>query len=333
MIRRISLPLILCLLGACGAPPARVASADGAPAKSAETPNAEEGESAPVGESHTASGDTVQVRLVKPGAEPRSKLRLKLVPGSTETMVMVMRMRTSTAIGEGFTSSLLPDMVEHLRMNVTEVNPDGRARIDFVIEKANAKQARGVDAAVVSAVDTALQGMVGMRGYTMLTDRGVVEAGDVEVPPDATPTLKQMATQMRESITQFASPVPEEPVGVGAVWEVTTHPIAGGVKVTQKATQTLVSRQGPNLKTSAVVASTAAPQEMKNDKLPPGARADVQSLHVTGNGSSVWSLVHMVPDHSQVKVHSKLDALLTVGKDSLPMKAEAEIEIGLTRAP
>jgi hypothetical protein len=286
-----------------------------------------------VAETPTEDGGVVSVRLLSPGAEPRSPLRLAFTLGATETMVMAMQMKTTTTVAGGDQTMKYPLMIEHLRMKVTEVKPNGSARIDFVIERANAKEVSGVPPMVVSAVDQALQGMVGMKGYTVITDRGVVEAGDVEVANDAPPTVREMATKMRESLTQFASPVPVEPVGVGAVWEVTSHPTAGGVKVTQKARQKLVSRKGSQIQTEATVKSIGAPQEMHSDKLPPGARADVQSLEVRGAGIANWGLDHLVPDRSEVKVRSELNATLRMADDSVPMKAQAEIEIALTRAP
>jgi hypothetical protein len=160
-----------------------------------------------------------------------------------------------------------------------------------------------------------------------------VEAGDVQVPPNADATVRDMAGKMRESLMQFASPVPEEPVGVGATWEVTSHPSAGGLLLTQKAVQKLVARKGSQVQTRAVVKSFAGPQEMKSDKLPAGARMQAQSLQASGSGFANWGLDHLVPDRSETKVRSLLNATLTMAEESVPMKAEAEIEIALTRAP
>lgn len=281
----------------------------------------------------TSTGDVVSVKLISPGAEPRSPLRLAFTLGATETMVMAMKMKTVSTVAGADQTMLLPLMIEHLRMKVTQVKPDGSARVDFVIERANAKDASGVPPMVVSAVDRALQGMVGMKGYTVITDRGVVEAGDVEVPRDAPASVVDMANKMRESLMQFASPVPKEPVGIGAVWEVTSHPLAGGIKVTQKARQKLVGRKGSQIQTEATVKSFAGPQPMKNDKLPAGATADVESLEARGSGFANWALDRLVPDRSEVKVRSELNATLRMADDSVPMKARAEIEIALTRAP
>lgn len=288
---------------------------------------------AEVASTETESGDVVSVRLLSPGAEPRSPLRLVFTVGATETMVMAMKMKTVTTVAGGDQPMQYPLMVEHLRMKVTEVRPDGAARIEFVIERANAKDASGVPALVTSAVDTALQTLVGMKGYTIVTDRGVVEAGDVDVPSDAPPAAREMAGKMRESLVQFASPVPKEPVGVGAIWEVTSHPIAGGLKMTQKARQKLVKRAGTEVQTEATVKSFAGPQPMQSDKLPPGARMQAESLQATGSGFANWALDRLVPARSETKVRSMLNATLTVAEDSVPMKAEAEIEIALTRAP
>jgi hypothetical protein len=330
MLARASVLVSLALVIACGGRPGQRPEA-----KSVTVAKAQAAEEEPtrVAETSTKSGDVVTVRLLKPGAEPRSPLRLKFEKGATETMIMVMRMRTTSSVAGGDTTTLLPDMVEHLRMRVSDVQPNGSARVEFVVEKAVAKDRPGVAPMVVSAVDTALQGMVGMKGYSIVTDRAVVEDGDVEVPPNAPQTLVEMADQMRESLTQFANPVPEEPVGIGAQWEVTTYPRSSGVRVTQKAIQTLVSRNGMHIETKTTVASSAEPQPMKSNKLPPGARADVKSLEVRGSGGASWSLDHLVPARSKVKVRSELHATLSLAEDSVPMKAEAEIEIALTRGP
>lgn len=264
-LNRAAIAFVSFLFLACGA-------AKQTPAESSKSVRVPEAETTnEVAETPTEDGGVVSVRLLSPGAEPRSPLRLAFTLGATETMVMAMQMKTTTTVAGGDQTLKYPLMIEHLRMKVTQVKPDGSARIEFVIERANAKDVSGVPPMVVSAVDQALQGMVGMKGYTLITNRGVVEAGDVEVPSDAPATVKEMAGKMRESLMQFASPVPVEPVGIGAVWEVTSHPTAGGVKVTQKARQKLVGRNGPHIQTEATVKSVAAPQEMHNDKLPPGA--------------------------------------------------------------
>jgi hypothetical protein len=328
--RRLS--FVLLLATACGAPAPRATDAR-SQKRSVHAPEADEEPSQPASSEPAESANVAAVRLIDPGTEPRSRLRMKLEAGSSETMVMVMRMRVDTTVGKGMKSQVAPDMVQHLKMRVAEVRPDGRARIDFVVSKAEARETKGVDSALVVAVSTALRGMVGMQGHTLMTNRGVVESGDVQVPPNASPALREMADQVRQSLTQFASPVPEEPVGVGGVWEVTTRPLAGGVRVTQKARQTLVERSGATVRTRAVVTSTAEPQPMRNTKLPPGARADLVSLEVNGKGSAQWSLLHMVPERSVVHVTSTLDATVSLGEETLPMRTETDLDMEITRAP
>jgi hypothetical protein len=156
-----------------------------------------------------------------------------------------------------------------------------------------------------------------------------VTAGTVDMPDTASPDVKKLGDQLRESLTEFASPVPKEPIGLGAKWVVTTHPHANGIELTQKATQTLVERKGSHVKTSAVVESSAQPQPMHVDKLPPGASAALEGLTSHGEGGSTWSLDHLVPASARAHSKSKLEATMTMDGHSMPLVTESIIELTL----
>ena len=141
--------------------------------------------------------DPAQVTLLEAGAEPRAPLRLDLAEGSEVTATLgfeeeVLEEGTSGEPGPPQSGSI------ELRLTVTDVE-DGHATIAFAYEE-------------VSVDGQPLEGpnpMTGVEGEIVLDDRSRLVG----------------TTDSASGLDQLPIALPEEEVGVGAVWEVRTEEV------------------------------------------------------------------------------------------------------------
>ena len=62
----------------------------------------------------------------------------------------------------------------------------------------------------------------------------------IDVPGGVTGQMRQLVEGFQNSAEQMATPLPEEPVGVGGKWSVTQSLELNGMKLQQTATYTVI---------------------------------------------------------------------------------------------
>jgi len=197
----------------------------------------------------TAHAQTATIELLDPGAEPRAPLRYKLTAGSVERGTMEMSVNLlREANGQYVPMVAMPPTRMTMELRVTEVAPDGTARVEMSTRSAEADvdQTTGVS---TKAMNSTLSTVSRLGGWYTMDSRGRTTMGEAELRPTAgapaNPAADKALTQLINSQTSVeASMFPEEPVGKGARWRVTTSSPIATLDATTASEYTLLSRQG-----------------------------------------------------------------------------------------
>jgi hypothetical protein len=245
--------------------------------------------------------DQPVIKLIDAGKDPKKALRLTAKVGLKRSMVMTMKMAMAMTLGaNAMPMQKLPETRMTMDMKVTNVAPNGDIRYEFKIKKPEVIADKDANPMVVDAMKNALKGMEGMSGYAVVTSRGFTREADINVPANMDPQMKQFMEGTKQSLHQIASPLPEEPVGVGAKWETIMKLTQNGMVLNQTATNELVDLKGETGKITLKIKQSAAPQKITQN----GVTVDLKSLVSTGSGEMQFDLARLVPSLASVTLNS-----------------------------
>ena len=145
-------------------------------------------------------------------------------------------------------------------------------------------------------------------GSYALDPHGWVHDVKVKLPSYTSPQARQMAEDLRWSLTQLGTPVPEKPVGLGAKWKTTLPLEQNGARVNQVATVELVGVEGARVRVQMAIEQSAEPQEYRQ----PGGYGDVLELvklTTTGSGEASWDLAEPAPRSLEVETSEQTQAV------------------------
>ncbi|MCA8999002.1 MAG: hypothetical protein KDA80_18525 [Planctomycetaceae bacterium] len=274
------------------------------------------------------SGETTEpsipkVTVIEPGSEPRTELRYKFQPDADYKMIMEMSMSMAMELaGQKQPKTQIPTTRSIMTMHNKEVSSDGNLTYEFELTDTEILPGEGVNPLVVNLMKQQLDATKGMEGSATVTPRGLTLSADFKLPPNVTPQLRSMMDNMRQSIQQMSAPLPEEAVGVGAVWKIEMPIQMPQMKLTQVATYKLTKLEGDLAHFDVKITQTAPPQKMN----PPGAPANIQvqleSMESSGSGKMQLNLTEVVPT-SEMKIETKN----TVSAAGQRVKTDLEMEM------
>lgn len=268
--------------------------------------------------SYPAPGE-YEIEILNEGAAPRSPLRLTPAVGRTQRCSMTVESSMSMAAGGKRSPKMeMPTITVAMEATASNVDPNGDITFDFSFPDASGTGPGG------GAVGAALDGLIGLAGYGVMTDRGVSkEIGFLDTGLDA--SAQVMADSMKRSLTHISIPFPEEAVGVGARWKVTMGLDMDGIQLVQTATYTLDSRTDSVITLSVELTQTAPAQDLSSGvpNLPSNASAKLNSLEFTGSGTLTMDLAQLLPTRGSVSVSGDTEIEMSMGGN------EQEMEMGL----
>lgn len=308
-----------------------------APAKAAETQPAEPGASGGVLKALAEEPKQVEpapppeIKVIDAGAEPRVAMRAKVSAGQEQPMIMTMTIGMSMNVAGSATPYIkMPPTVMDMRTKVTSVSSNGDFRYEFDLRGIDVEAQADTPPDLVVGLKSALSGMVGMRGSSVVSERGEVREADFQLPPNAPPQVQQQMQGMRQSIQQIAVPFPEEAVGLGAKWEVIARiPDLNGMSLTQTATYEMLERDGDRIKLRTTMAQSADPQIMKAPGMPPGATVRLESMASSGAGETLFDMHKLVPISATMSLSSKISMLIDTGVQKQPMNMAMDMSLAV----
>lgn len=342
-VRALLASLVLFSCGGPVAPPSPPADAPKAEASDATAPPAAPPE-APPAEPVKAEPEATKppeavppsVKLLDAGAGPKKPLRYKFKAGVTEYLTMDLKMAMTMSIGDKSAPKAgLPTVQTTMKLDATELTPEGDLRCAFSAEKIEVLKDAPLDPKAREAFEQELAGLVGMRGKARVTPRGVATEADFELPPTASPKLRAQMDSMRDAIRQMYVPFPEEEVGRGAKWEVTSRVPLSGALMDTKLVYTL-TKVGASSASANVETDLSAPpsQAMQVAELPPGASATLESLSGKGTGKVEPTLTRLVGTGSnKLSMDFTFNVALRGEKVQMRMRSDLAVSSRPGRAP
>ena len=272
----------------------------------------------------------VKVELLDAGKSPRKELRFSPKQGDTQLSVMTMNMSQSVkAAGRSVPTPKIPAQKISMDIETTSVSENGD--IDYTFKYSNFDVVDDPENPSPSAENmrAMFKPMIGSSGKGTITNRGIAKVAEYEIPADLSAQLKVALEGMTDSIKQMSSPVPAEPVGLGAKWKTTQSLVANGMKVTQTIEHEVVELNESGFSTKTTINQVAEPQEIKSPMMPPGATIKLDSLKTSGEGTGVYKFNSLFPIKSTSKVHSDVAMSISIAGQNQKMDTVIDIDMEL----
>ncbi len=270
-----------------------------------------------------AAAGKPRIKLLKAGKGKRQVLRYMLTPGTRGTMILETDMTSTTGIA-GMKPMVvkLPTMVMTLQLVVGQQLPRGELNYTFELTDATARKRAGVPDYLLPILNKALAGTKGVTGSAIINERGFNRNTVINVPATAPAQVKQTMAGMQQSMESMASPLPAQPVGIGARWKLYQTVSNQGMKL-QQVTEFRVVRLWPHqVELATRVTQTARPQTLT---LPTGT-ARLTRYRATGKGTVIIDLRRLVP-RSRMTVRS--DYTVQVGTAGSGQRIKASIDLAM----
>ena len=205
----------------------------------------------------------LSVTLIDPGEAPLEPLRYAIAPGTS--MRTLLDIRESEATAEETEDSadafgVLPGFKLWLHAGPTLSIPKG-TRYILRISKADSVLPEGVTERQMAEAEQGVQALRGMRGRFDVNAQGIVLDADVpwaQGQERIHPRVAITIGYVRSAVATI--PLPREPVGVGAVWEVRRRLRIWSARVTQVTRYELTDRAGGRFRVAITVHQKAEPQ-------------------------------------------------------------------------
>ena len=261
--------------------------------------------------SQSQTSSRVSVKLISPGSEPRAPLRLHPKAGDKQTTTVTINTKTELTMG----GNKMPEMASPAISITSEttaksVSPDGDISYEMLTtDAAGIPQLKGI-----SATGT-------------LTSRGINKSIDVKMPSGLPPQTAQLAEQIKEGYTTAAQPLPEEPVGVGAKWEIKMPGKGGGISMLQTFTCELASLEGDKTVIKVNYVQTAPNQKVQNPAMP-NLKMDLTHFNGSGSGESILDLNKLLP--TQSTTDGQLDITMTTAAGAQKQEIAMKMTLNVT---
>jgi hypothetical protein len=263
----------------------------------------------------------LSVTLIDPGQSPLEPLRYAIPAGTVVQSLLDIRDVEAT-VEETEDSvdafGVLPGFRLLLHAGPTTVQPKG-ARYVLRISKAESVLPEGVTERQMEEVEQGVQALQGMRGRFDLNAQGIVVDADVpwaQGQERIHPRVAIMIGNVRSAIATI--PLPKEPVGIGAVWEVRRPLRIWSARVTQVTRYELTDRVGGRFRVAITVHQTAAPQVAD---LNPKLEMHVRSYEMHAQGHALADLSLPLALEASLESSSAADIALVSPEKTEPLMA------------
>ncbi len=245
------------------------------------------------------------VELIDSGSDPKSPIRMKVEKGLKQNLVMLIDMDMSMEMGNNkFPTPKMPTQKMTMEIEVTDVNSEGDITYGFNLKSIDLVEDEKEPSPIAGMLKGMLKTMEGLSGQSVVTNRMITKTVDLKIPETVPAQARQMMGSMKQSMQQFLTPMPDEPVGTGAKWKVIQDMEVNGIKVKQTIIQELVEFKGQSLKTKVNIQQEADPQDVAPPGMPAGMKVRLTSLDSKGSGDIELDTGWMVPRKSKIEMSS-----------------------------
>ena len=244
-----------------------------------------------------AVGEPTTIAVTSTGAAPRRALRYVVPAGYRGHMNMDMTMSLAMRSGGG---QVIPAMqVPTVRVGadtaVTGVSATGDITFTIAFTGMALQSTAGVDPTALGPFRAVSDELKNVKGTATISSRGVTRSLQMDTSQASSPQIGQMMDSVKTSVAGISMPLPEEPVGVGAHWEVRQAMGSTGMALFQKVECELAALDAGSATLTLKIEQTAPAQPMRNPSLPPGADLSIESITGAGTGTMTVAFNALVP--------------------------------------
>jgi hypothetical protein len=263
----------------------------------------------------------LSVKLLDPGATPQQTLRYSIPPDTTLKSILVIRdvaseaERTETS-DDAF--GLLPGLKLLLHAGPTVALPNG-TRYVLRVSKAESILPEGVTSRQMDEAQQGVRALKGTRGRYDLDRQGIVVDADVPWTQGQERVHPRVAITIGNVRSAVATiPLPSEPVGIGAVWEVKRLLKIWSARVTQVTRYELVDRDGDRFRVAISVHQKAQPQVAD---LNPKLEMHVRGYELRARGQALADLGVPLALEADMESSSAADIALVSPQSTEPLQS------------
>ncbi len=271
---------------------------------------------------YPSQGEPAKVTVISTGAAPKQALRYSVPATFKGKLEMLTTMAMTLMVMGQPMDQPVPTIKIGADLAVTGVAPNGD--ITYTVTFTGLSLDGDASGPLGQMLQAGGGGLTGVKATTVMTSRGVAKSTDMEV---ADPTMKAMMSQMSASIENLSSAFPEEPVGVGAKWEVRQAISGGGQTQFQKSIYEVTSIAGKTVSLKVTSDQTAPPQTIDNPMAAAaGGEMTLDKMTGTGTATITMSLDSLIPSSTTTTSQSTAMTMTMAGQ-TVPVTAEGKITI------
>jgi hypothetical protein len=263
-----------------------------------------------------------ELALLDDGHEPRRALRYPSDPPPPQKMSLSLHVAMKMEVpGSPVPPVSMPGL--RLLIDLTGRDRDGEVRYEFTVTDADLTGAEAAHPSLVAAMRKGVGSLVGATGTVSVDPRGFQRELSIGLPSSLGQELTQFMNSAKLAIGQMAVPLPEEPIGVGAKWQVEETIAQEGIQVRQKTYYELLAIDGPRVQIRTQTVQSAEQQRAAVPGLPSGVSAKVVSLRGAGAGETEIDLRRLVPGSAREELETDVSFAIVQGQSERVMSLTA----------
>jgi hypothetical protein len=180
---------------------------------------------------------------------------------------------------------------------------------------------------IVTTDAPAVPQLKGLSAAGTLTSRGINKNISVKTPAGLNPQMRQIAEQIKEGYATAALALPEEPVGVGAKWDVKMPIKSGGISMVQTFNCELASLEGDKAVVKINYTQTAPNQKIENPAMP-NFKMDLTRFSGSGSGETIVDLGKLLPVQSTTD--GQLEMTMSAGTGAQKQEINVKLTLNVT---
>lgn len=276
--------------------------------------------------------DPPKVEVEATGDEPRLALRIHPAAGTHETLELSVDMRMAMRSGaQDMPAVPVPTTKTRLRADIEDVSADGVMKVRHAAEAVEVIPGPDTPPAMLAAVRANVEPLARYRATMSIDGRGAVLGGEVELPRDLPPLVRQTMQQLTENLGQLSAPLPLEAVGTGARWSSAHEVSQNGMKLRQIGRYVLVSLEGQH----AVIEATIEQQLLDPNVSAPGmlgATARVGEFRSSGTSTIELDLDRLTPRNVSIAMDLHMTMDMTVLGQAQHVEMDMDMDMTMRRA-
>jgi hypothetical protein len=272
---------------------------------------------------HSDEPKSPGVTLLAAGREPRQVLRYRVAPGQVEQAAMTDIRKLSLKFGGGgpvpaFERDTEQNSSMASELSVVRLRP--REGIEF-LWKMTLLPGEGDDSGAEGSPSGApfLDLLEDCPVRVRVDDCGLNLSAALDDPGSVTDDARPFVEPFLDTVRTLIVPLPREPVGVGARWEVSQVMGMMGLRISHTATYELLGMEDGALRIRVAAAETATAQTLPAQGMGDSAVLELRSLYGHGEGAATVDLARLLPRSMELEIRMDASAALISGEMRQPI--------------